>query len=137
MIKELKISSKKHNEFIDITDEVHAVVSQSKIGSGICTVFTPHATGAITINENADPNVPIDIISVLDKIVPQERNYLHDQIDGNAVSHIKSSLIGSSQSIPIINSKLALGAWQNIFFCEFDGPRGMRRIIVTLTRSEN
>lgn len=126
------ISSSKHNELIDITDKVQEIVKNSKIKEGICHIYVPHATAAITINENADPNIKEDIIKAINKIVPEHDNYLHDDIDNNAAAHIKSTLVGVSAQIPITDGHLGLGTWQDIFFCEFDGPRHNRKIIVKI-----
>ena len=95
-------------------------------------VFTPHATAAITINENDDPNIGVDLIAALRKAVADHDGWLHDRVDDNAASHIKSAIVGPSQSIPLIDGRLARGRWQNVFFCEFDGPRSTRKVIVTV-----
>ena len=118
---ELKLSTAKRSEFIDITDEVQAAVSKSGVTSGICQVFVPHPTAAVTINENADPDVVRDIIASLEKIVPWKDGYSHGE--GNSAAHIRSSMLGCSQSVIIKGSALMLGTWQGIYFCEFDGPR--------------
>ena len=136
MQKEIKISTKAHNELIDITKEVEKIVSESNIKHGLCNVFVTHATAAILINENYDPNVMDDIINALNKIIPEHDNYKHDQIDNNAASHIKAAIIGPSETIPIRDGKLLLGTWQSIAFCEFDGPRSNRRIIITITNQK-
>jgi secondary thiamine-phosphate synthase enzyme len=112
---------------IDITSSVQSYIHEKKIQSGVCMVFTPHTTAAITINENADPEVPRDIISALEKSVPYSANYRHTE--GNSAAHVKSSLVGVSELLIIENGKLVLGTWQSIFFCEFDGPRS-RKIII-------
>jgi secondary thiamine-phosphate synthase enzyme len=125
---QLVIKTKKREEILNITNEVQEQVSMSKIKEGICLVFVPHATAALTINENADPNIKEDILNFLSKAIPQGK-WLHDRIDGNADAHIKAALIGSSVTIPIQNSSLLLGTWQGIMLCEFDGPRE-RKIIV-------
>ncbi|MBW2972634.1 secondary thiamine-phosphate synthase enzyme YjbQ, partial [Candidatus Woesearchaeota archaeon] len=96
---------------------------------GLCNVYVPHATAAIAINENADPNITLDIIEALDKMV-REGGWRHDSIDNNAAAHIKAAIIGPSETVPIENGRLQLGRWQDIFLCCFDGPR-KRRIIVT------
>lgn len=126
----ITLSTSKKHELIDITSKVKEIVKTSKVKEGICFLYVPHATAAITINENADPNIQTDIIKAINKIVPEHDNYLHDSIDNNAAAHIKSTLIGVSKSIPISNGKLQLGTWQDIFFCEFDGPRSGRKIII-------
>jgi secondary thiamine-phosphate synthase enzyme len=114
---------------IDITDRIRALLKESRIRSGICNVFVPHTTAAVTINENADPDVPRDILSELDKIVPHNDHYRH--VEGNSAAHIKASIVGASETLLIENGDLVLGTWQSIFFCEFDGPR-TRRVIVRL-----
>jgi len=117
----LNIQTKKRSEFIDITADVQKVVSSQKINEGICVVFCPHTTTGLTINENADPSVKKDILNHLKELIPEDKAYSHSE--GNSDSHIKSSLVGSSLNIIIENKKLALGTWQGIYFCEFDGPR--------------
>jgi secondary thiamine-phosphate synthase enzyme len=121
-------------EMIDITDRVSNIVRESKIRSGICHVFVPHTTAAVTINENADPSVPRDILAELDKVIPLNDNYRH--MEGNAAAHIKASLVGASETVFIENGALVLGTWQSIFFCEFDGPR-TRRVLVQLIKNES
>jgi len=118
-----KINLKTNNrvELLDITDEVQAVVSRSQVKEGVCFVFCPHTTAGLTINENADPSVQKDIISALNIIIPANTNYSHSE--GNADSHVKSSLFGQSLNIFIEDGRLALGTWQGVYFCEGDGPR--------------
>jgi secondary thiamine-phosphate synthase enzyme len=120
-------------QMIDITDRVSAIVRESGIRNGICYVFVPHTTAAVTINENADPSVPRDILAELDKVIPLNDNYRH--MEGNAAAHIKASMLGASETVFIENGSLVLGTWQSIFFCEFDGPRN-RRVLVQLIKSE-
>jgi secondary thiamine-phosphate synthase enzyme len=120
-MKTLQISTRQRAEFIDITSKVEKLVSDLKVENGICLLFCPHTTAGLTINENADPSVKKDIINHLEELVPQGKGYLH--LEGNADSHIKASLMGSSLNIIIEDNKLALGTWQGIYFCEFDGPR--------------
>jgi secondary thiamine-phosphate synthase enzyme len=117
-------------EMIDITDRVAELVSNGAVKDGICHIFIPHTTAAVTINENADPDVTRDILAALDRIVPLSDRYRH--AEGNAAAHIKASLFGSSQKVFIENGRLVLGTWQSIFFCEFDGPR-TRKAMVKLT----
>lgn len=112
---------------IDITYLVSEAVNESGIKDGLCLVFAPHTTAAVTINENADPDVQRDILASLSGLVPFPGNYRHKE--GNADAHIKASLMGASQTIIIENGKLLVGTWQALFFCEFDGPR-TRRVIV-------
>lgn len=125
MIKELAVESKKRNELIDITELVQNSIES--IEEGIVTIYVPHTTAAVTINENADPDVAKDIINKLNEIVPEEDSYSHTE--GNSDSHIKSTLVGPSVNVIIKNGKMVLGTWQSVFFCEFDGPR-RRKLIV-------
>lgn len=122
---ELSINTNKREELIDITSLVEKNID---IKNGILHIFIPHATAGITINENADPNLPKDITDFLNKLV-KKGIWKHDKIDDNADSHIKASLIGNSVAIPIENKKMLLGRWQNVFLCEFDGPK-KRKIIL-------
>ena len=112
------------NEYADITPEVKRIVSESGVDEGIAYVYCPHTTGAITINENADPDVKRDVLAKLADLVPRHGDYRHGE--GNSDSHIKAILTGSSEAIPITGGRLALGTWQGIFFCEYDGPRSRR-----------
>ena len=122
------ISTSKRQELIDITSKVEAVVKKSKVKEGLCTVFAMHATAAIIINENADPNICLDLIDSLNEIIPKGK-WRHDKLDGNADAHIKSSILGPSETIPIKNNQLQLGTWQAVMLADFDGPRN-REIIV-------
>lgn len=120
--KEFSISTKTRNQMIDITSKVQSVVSESGITSGDVIVFCPHTTAAITINENADPSVPHDVLLTFSELIPQQHpSYQH--YEGNSDAHCKSSLVGCSEQITIKNASLNLGTWQGVFFCEFDGPR--------------
>jgi secondary thiamine-phosphate synthase enzyme len=131
---ELKIRTKTVTEFYEITSDIQGIVTASGIKSGICLIFVPHTTAAVTINEHADPDVVEDIIASLDSIVPSHINYKH--AEGNSPAHVKSSLIGTSQSVIVENGNLVLGTWQGIFFCEFDGPR-TRTIFVDVLAKGN
>ena len=117
-------------EMIDITDKVATFVRESGLRDGICHVFVPHTTAALTINENADPDVPRDILDSLDRVVPLSNRYRH--AEGNAAAHVKASLLGASQTVFVENGRLVLGTWQSLFFCEFDGPR-TREVLVNLS----
>ncbi|HDY67234.1 hypothetical protein LCGC14_2953150 [marine sediment metagenome] len=119
MIKQFTIQTSRRNEFIDITAQIQDLVEE--ISEGVATVFVPHTTTAVTINENADPAVPRDILKKLEELIPQQDNYSH--MEGNSDAHIKASLLGSSVRVIIKDGQLLLGTWQAIFFCEFDGPR--------------
>jgi secondary thiamine-phosphate synthase enzyme len=129
MTKQLNVKTSSQVELIDITHQVQDLVRKSKIESGICWVYVPHTTAGVTINENADPSVKKDIIKELNKVIPFDDNYAH--LEGNAAAHIKSTLVGASETIIIESGSLVLGTWQGIFFCEFDGPRS-RKVIVKL-----
>ena len=118
---EIQVKTRKHTEMIDITSQVNGLVRKSGVQSGVCTVFVPHTTAGVTINENADPAVMRDILMEINKVIPLKDGY--DHMEGNSAAHIKSSLFGCSCSIIIEDSSLRLGTWQSIFFCEFDGPR--------------
>jgi secondary thiamine-phosphate synthase enzyme len=120
-MERFEVQTHERTEFIDVTRRVQEIVARSGIQAGLCVVYVPHTTAACTINEHADPDVVRDMLMELNKIIPFEDNYRHDE--GNSAAHIKTSLIGSSHSIPIHQSRLALGTWQGIFLCEFDGPR--------------
>ncbi len=124
MIQTFQVRTSKQTEFIDITHSVQEAVQKTGVREGVCIIFIPHTTAAITINENADPSVSKDIIMELNKIVPFEDRYQHTE--GNSPAHIKASLIGCSQTVFVESGKLALGTWQGIFFCEFDGPRSRK-----------
>ena len=129
MIKQLNVRTSERVELIDITDLIHKVVRESKTKSGICSVYVPHTTAGVTINENADPSVRKDIVKELNKVIPFDDDYSH--LEGNAAAHIKSTLVGASETIMIEKGSLVLGTWQGIFFCEFDGPRS-RTVIVKI-----
>ncbi|MGZ3597253.1 MAG: secondary thiamine-phosphate synthase enzyme YjbQ [Syntrophales bacterium] len=129
-MKQFAVRTNTRAEMIDITDRIRILVKESRIKSGVCHVFVPHTTAAVTINENADPDVPRDILTELEKIIPFNDHYRH--VEGNSAAHIKASIVGASETVFIENGDLVLGTWQSIFFCEFDGPRS-RRVIVMLT----
>jgi len=118
---DFEISTRAKEEFIDLTSKVRKIVEDSGILTGICTVFVPHTTAGVTINENADPSVQSDILKTLKTMVPGTLHYTH--MEGNSPAHVKASLMGSSVQIMINNGSLVLGTWQGIYFCEFDGPR--------------
>ncbi|MCX5842654.1 MAG: secondary thiamine-phosphate synthase enzyme YjbQ [Deltaproteobacteria bacterium] len=133
-MKQFNVRTNARSEMIDITGRIRALLKESKMRSGICHVFVPHTTAAVTINENADPDVPRDILMELDKIVPLNDHYRHGE--GNSAAHIKSSVVGASEMIFVDDGELVLGTWQSVFFCEFDGPR-TRKVIVRLTPLES
>ena len=127
MIKKLEIKTNSRSEIIDITDKIQKIISDSKIKSGICIIYVPHTTAGITVNENYDPSVRIDILDYLEKIAPPSARYKHTE--GNADAHIKTSVVGSSATLVIDDSKILLGSWQGIMFCEFDGPRSRKLVL--------
>ncbi|MBU1077292.1 MAG: secondary thiamine-phosphate synthase enzyme YjbQ [Spirochaetes bacterium] len=124
MFEVLSVRTGRKNEIVGITSLVQNIVSKSKIKSGVCVIFNPHTTAAITINEDADPSVKSDILNELERMVPESGQYSHSE--GNSDAHIKASLMGSDRIVIINEGKLALGTWQGIFFCEFDGPRSRK-----------
>ncbi len=127
MIKQFTIQTSRRNEFIDITAQIQDLVEE--VSEGVATVFVPHTTTAVTINENADPAVPRDILKKLEELIPQQDHYSH--MEGNSDAHIKASLLGSSVRVIIKDGQLLLGTWQAIFFCEFDGPRTRKFYVQT------
>jgi secondary thiamine-phosphate synthase enzyme len=124
VLRYINVRSSQRSEFIDITEKVNEIIKEAGIVSGICYVYVPHTTAAVTINEGADPSVHRDIQNALTRLVPQDMNYSHRE--GNADAHIKSSIIGTSQLVIIDEGRLVLGTWQAVYFCEFDGPRHRR-----------
>ncbi len=124
---EISITTHRRTELINIDSLIEEAVKKSGVSEGICIVWVPHTTAAVTINENADPDVVEDIIKETEKIVPFQDGYLH--AEGNSAAHIKSTLFGPSITIVVSGGRLVLGTWQSIFFCEFDGPR-KRRVVV-------
>jgi secondary thiamine-phosphate synthase enzyme len=130
-MKELNVKTGRHAEFIDITDRLQDAVGELGVRDGACTVFVPHTTAGVTINENADPSVVDDMIYALDKAIPwNSPHYRHSE--GNTAAHVKSSLVGHSVQLLIRGGRLQLGTWQGVYFCEFDGPRS-RKVWLTVT----
>jgi len=127
MTKRISVPTTSKTELVNITSEIEKIVEASGVKEGICWVFVPHTTAGITINEGADPSVKRDILSQLDKLIPSRERYQH--LEGNAPAHIKTSMVGSSQTLIIERGKLLLGTWQSVYLCEFDGPRH-RKIII-------
>lgn len=129
-MREFAVSTGSRSELVDITAEVMHAVGDSGVVDGVCIVFVPHTTAAVTINEGADPAVKLDMIAGLDKAIPWNDAYSH--AEGNSAAHIKTSLVGSSETVLVSNGRLVLGTWQAIYFCEFDGPRS-RKVLVKVT----
>jgi secondary thiamine-phosphate synthase enzyme len=130
MITELRLRTRAKRELVDITSELAAVVSKAAMAEGLCHVYVAHATAAIVINENDDPNVCVDLLDALDRLIPAGI-WRHDRVDGNAASHIQAAILGPGETIPVRDGELLLGRWQAVMLAELDGPRE-RRIIVTL-----
>lgn len=128
----INIKTDSKTDMVDITEHISKAVNESGIDRGLVHVYSMHTTAAITINENADSDVKRDISNALDKLIPWQNNYYHKE--GNSAAHLKTSLIGVSELIPIDNRKLILGTWQGIFLCEFDGPRN-RKVYITFIKS--
>jgi len=128
----ITVKTKTKTELIDITSEIQQLVRSQGFADGLCMLYVPHTTAAVTINESADPSVRSDILMVLNKIVPWEAGYRH--LEGNSPAHVKATLVGASEMIAIETGNLQLGTWQGIFFCEFDGPR-TRKLHVRLFKS--
>jgi secondary thiamine-phosphate synthase enzyme len=121
LIREIAVKTKRRVELVDITSRIRDLVEESGVVEGICHIFVPHTTAAVTINEKADPAVASDISKTLEKIVPEGWEYRH--AEGNSDAHVKSSLVGASEMVIITGGRPLLGTWQAVFFCEFDGPR--------------
>lgn len=120
-MKTLEVTSRHRVEMIDVSAEVRRAIAQSGVSSGLAILFVPHTTAAVTINENADPDVVRDLVMEINKIVPFDDGYRHSE--GNSAAHLKSSLVGASEMLVVENGAPVLGTWQGIYFCEFDGPR--------------
>jgi secondary thiamine-phosphate synthase enzyme len=130
----LEIDTTRKRETIDITERVRGIVrsAQPKLERGLCHVMVLHATAAIVVNENDDPNIGVDLLTALDRMVPEHDGWLHDRIDDNAQAHILASLLGPSEIVPVENGDLRLGRWQGLMLVELDGPRRGRHVLVTL-----
>lgn len=133
MIRYIDLKSRARTEFIDITADIKEMLKTANVGNGVCHVFVLHTTAGVTVNEGADVAVQTDITRFLNKLIPQDPYFNH--AEGNSDAHIKSTLVGTSQTLLIENGKLLLGTWQSVFFCEFDGPRP-RRVAVKIVADE-
>ena len=120
----LSVKTRERTELVDVTSDINQLIQKSGTDQGLCMLYVPHTTAAVTINESADPSVKSDMLMILNKIIPWEANYRH--LEGNSAAHIKSALVGSSELIAVENRELVLGTWQGVFFCEFDGPRSRK-----------
>ena len=125
----IDVNTHSRTEMIDVTSKIAECVRKSGVKGGTCIIYVPHTTAAVTINEGADPSVKSDVLDMLNHLVPFEAGYSHTE--GNSAAHIKSTIVGVSRTVPIKDGDLALGTWQSIFFCEFDGPR-KRKLYVTM-----
>ncbi len=135
MMEKLSVKSGERNVFIDITARIQQVITESKTKSGTVICFVPHTTAAITINENADPDVCRDLLDKLEREIPQDEGYQH--AEGNSDAHLKASLFGFSETILIEDGRLVLGTWQGIYFCEFDGPRSRHLLVKVIPDAQN
>jgi secondary thiamine-phosphate synthase enzyme len=131
----IKFPTNRHNELVDITKKIEEVVHQSEVNTGIVNVYVQGATAGIMIQENWDQSVQNDVVSLLNKLIPAGV-WEHDAQDNNGDSHLKAGIVGPGETIPIISGKMGLSTWQNIFLCEFDGPRDERNIVVTILETE-
>ena len=131
----ISVTTSGREELVDITLQVREAVTYSKVQNGLVVLYVQGATAAMMIQENWDESVQSDVISLLQKLIPRGV-WLHDKQDGNGDSHLKAGLVGPSESIPIIDGNLGLSRWQNIFLCEFDGPRSERRVVCTIIKGE-
>jgi len=127
----IELSTTRERELVDITLQAQQLVRRSGTLEGLCTLYAHGATAALMIQENDDPNIGEDVVDCLDKLIPKGV-WRHDRIDGNGASHIQAGIVGPSETIPIREGKLDLSVWQNVFFCEFDGPRRRRTVAVTI-----
>ena len=126
------LSTSQAKQCIDITTRVREIVRKAGVRDGLCHVMVLHATAALAVNENADPNIGVDLLTALDRAIPDHAGWLHDRIDNNAQAHIKAAILGSSEIIPIADGDFLLGTWQGIMLIELDGPRSPRRVAVTI-----
>ncbi len=134
MQRTIQISTTAHNGLYDITRQVEAVVKESGVETGLVNVYAQGATSAIMIQENWDESVQSDVITLLNKLIPAGV-WQHDHQDNNGDSHLKAGIVGPQETIPIVDGKMGLSTWQNIFLCEFDGPRSGRKVVVTVTEA--
>ena len=128
---ELRIRTTTKREMVDLTARVAELVAAADVDEGLCSVYTPHTTAAIVVNENDDPNVCVDVLDLLDRLIPAGV-WRHDKVDGNAASHIQATILGPSETIPVRGGRLLLGTWQAVMLVELDGPRDRRIVVTTL-----
>lgn len=130
MSQVFSVSTQEAKQCLDVTPQVEEIVRKSGVRNGLCHVMVMHTTAALVINENDDPNVGVDLLTALDRAIPDHDGYLHDRVDNNAHAHIKSAVLGPSETVAVANGELQLGTWQGILLVELDGPRRNRRIAV-------
>ena len=135
MRKNISVQTSRREELVDITTQVQEAVTHSRVENGLIALYVQGATAALMIQENWDESVQMDVVNLLQKLIPRGV-WLHDEQDGNGDSHLKAGLVGPSESIPIIDGKLGLSRWQNVFLCEFDGPRTERQVVCTIIKDE-
>jgi secondary thiamine-phosphate synthase enzyme len=127
----VEVETRRKRELVDITARVRAEVGRSKIRDGTCALYAQGATAALMIQENDDPNITLDVLDCLETIAPHGR-WRHDRVDDNGSAHIQAGIVGPSEVIPVRDGELALSTWQNVFLCDFDGPRARRTVLVTI-----
>jgi secondary thiamine-phosphate synthase enzyme len=127
----IEVETRRARELVDITAAARAEVRKSGVSDGLCALYAHGATAALMVQENDDPNLALDVLDCLDALVPAGR-WRHDRIDDNGAAHIQAGIVGPSESIPVRDGDLALSTWQNVFLCDFDGPRRLRRVLVTI-----
>jgi len=128
----IQVSTTRERELVDITEEARAEVRRSGVREGVCALYAHGATAALMVQENDDPNIAFDVLDCLDGLVPAG-GWRHDRIDSNGAAHIQAGIVGPSETVPVREGELALSRWQNLFLCDFDGPRRARQILVTIT----
>ena len=128
----IELATERPRQLVDITERARDAVRRSGVREGLCALYAQGATAALMIQENADPNLPLDVLDCLDGLVPAG-GWRHDRIDDNGAAHIQAGIVGPSEAVPVRGGELALSTWQNIFLCDFDGPRRGRRVLVTIT----
>jgi secondary thiamine-phosphate synthase enzyme len=127
----IELSTRQPRELVDITDKARAEVRRSGVRNGTCALYAQGATAALMVQENDDPNISLDVLDCLDSLVPAGK-WRHDRVDDNGAAHIQAGIVGPSETIPIRDGALALSRWQNVFFCDFDGPRSTRQVLITI-----
>jgi secondary thiamine-phosphate synthase enzyme len=137
MMHKLHVNTEQKTQIIDITMQVQSAVNTTRISEGVCTIYVPHTTASVCIQENADPNVHIDLLDALERLVPKDIPYLHETERKNAPSHIKAALLATSQTVLIAGGQIQLGTYQSIYFFEFDGPRSTRQVWLRITGVSN